>query len=158
MAREIEPTPIRKSMVVKADQQRAFSVFTRRMHAWSPTVQSLLGDRVDIVLEPRSGGRWYEVSSQGKEADWGKVIEWEPPGRLLLGWQLDADFRYDPGLITEVEVLFRAEGPAMTRIELEHRNLDRFGSRAADVFASLDSNGGWTGSMALLEKLLEGTD
>jgi hypothetical protein len=68
------PAPIRKTIVVKAPPARAFDVFAHRMHDWSPAVQSLLGARRDIVVEPRTGGRWYEVSEDGSQADWGKVL------------------------------------------------------------------------------------
>lgn len=155
MGVEIRPAPLRKTLVVKADIGRAFDVFVRRMHDWSPAVQSLLGSRKDIVLEPREGGRWYEVSETGGQADWGRVLVWEPPHRLVLAWQLDASFSYDPDLVTEVEVRFAAEGERLTRVDFEHRNLERFGARAEEVAASLDSEGGWSGSFALYARLLE---
>ena len=155
MELEIRPAPIRKSLVVKADVNRAFEVFVSRMHEWSPAVQSLLGSRKDIVVEPRAGGRWYEIAESGAQADWGKVIAWEPPHRLVLAWQLDADFSYDPDLVTEFEARFVAEDARHTRIEFEHRNLDRFGARAAETAASLGSDGGWSGSFALYAELIE---
>lgn len=155
MPLEISPAPIRKTLSVNADVKRAFEVFVSRMHEWSPAVQSLLGSRKNIVVEPRTGGRWYEVSESGVEADWGKVLVWEPPNRLVLAWQLDATFSYDPALVTEVEARFAPEGERRTRIEFEHRNLDRFGARAPETAASLDSEGGWSGSFTLYEKLLE---
>ena len=155
MPLEISPAPIRKTLSVNADVKRAFDVFVSRMHEWSPAVQSLLGSRKNIVVEPRTGGRWYEVSESGVEADWGKVLVWEPPHRLVLAWQLDATFSYDPALVTEVEARFAPEGERRTRIDFEHRNLDRFGARAAETAASLDSEGGWSGSFRLYEELLE---
>jgi uncharacterized protein YndB with AHSA1/START domain len=153
--RDIRPAPIRKSMVVKAGINRAFDVFANRMHDWSPAVQSLQGGRTSIVIEPRVGGRWYEISESGSQADWGQVLVWEPPNRMILAWQLDANFSYDPDLITEVEVRFAPAGEHRTQIEFEHRNLDRFGARSEATKASLDSEGGWSGSFALYEKLLE---
>jgi uncharacterized protein YndB with AHSA1/START domain len=155
MELEIRPAPIRKSLLVRADPERAFGVFVSRMHEWSPAVQSLLGSRRDIVIEPHAGGRWYEIADSGAEADWGRVLVWEPPHRLVLAWQLDAGFRYDPGLVTEVEARFEAEGAGQTRVEFEHRNLDRFGAHAAETAASLDSEGGWSGSFALYVGLFE---
>lgn len=158
MPQLIAAAPIRKTVVVKADPIRAFEVFAHRMHEWSPAVQSLLGARRDIVLEPRAGGRWYEVNEDGSEADWGKVLVWDPPHRMLLAWQLNAQFAYDPKLITEVEACFFAEDDGRTRVEFEHRNLERFGDDAAATRASLAGDGGWSGSFALFEKLLNVTE
>jgi uncharacterized protein YndB with AHSA1/START domain len=76
------------------------------------------------------------------------VLSWEPPGRVLLGWQLDADWDYDPGLRTELEVRFIAEGEGTTRVELEHRGLDAHGDRAEEVRTSIDGAQGWTGLLA----------
>jgi uncharacterized protein YndB with AHSA1/START domain len=97
---------------------------------------------VDVVIEPRSGGRWFEVDSQGNETPWGKVLVWEPPGRLVLGWQLNSVFTYDPDLLTEVEVTFSPQGDG-TRVTLEHRDLERFGADAEKLAGQL--GGGWPG-------------
>lgn len=155
MPLEIKPAPIRKRLAVPARVERAFDVFVGRMHEWSPAVQSLLGARTNIVIEPRSGGRWYEISEGGKEADWGRVLIWERPHRIVLAWQLDANFSYDPELVTEVEARFTPDGEKRTWVEFEHRNLERFGARSAETAASLDSEGGWSGSFALYVQLLE---
>jgi uncharacterized protein YndB with AHSA1/START domain len=156
MARTITPAPIRKTLVVKAEPAKAFEVFARRMHDWSPEVQSLLGKRREIVVEPKADGRWYEVSEDGSQADWGRVLAWDPPNRLLLAWQLDANFQYDPRLTTEVEVRFAPVEGGRTRVDFEHRNLERFGDRADETRVSLDSDGGWSGSFALYTALFEG--
>lgn len=158
MRSEISPAPIRKTLVVRANVGRAFDVFVSRMHDWSPAVQSLTRARKNIVIEPHAGGRWYEISETDDEADWGRVLVWEPPHRLVLAWQLDQRFSYDPELVTEVEVRFAPEGEQRTRIEFEHRNLDRFGAAAEQTKAALDSDGGWSGSLALYEQLLAGED
>lgn len=80
----IAPAPVRKTLTVKADPTRAFHVFAHRMHDWSPLGHSLTGARSGIVIEPRPDGRWYETGENGNEANWGKVLEWEPPHRMLL--------------------------------------------------------------------------
>jgi uncharacterized protein YndB with AHSA1/START domain len=156
MDRTITPAPIRKTLVVKAEPAKAFEVFARRMHDWSPEVQSLLGKRRDIVVEPKADGRWYEVSEDGSQADWGRVLAWDPPNRLLLAWQLDANFQYDPKLTTEVEIRFAPVEGGRTRVDFEHRNLERFGDRADETRLSLDGEGGWSGSFALYVGLFEG--
>jgi uncharacterized protein YndB with AHSA1/START domain len=146
MDRTITPASIRKTLVVKAEPAKAFEVFARRMHEWSPEVQTMTGSRRGLVIEPRVDGRWYEIGANGEEAQWGKVLAWEPPHRLLLAWQLDADFAYDPDLVTEVEIRFTGLDAGRTQVDFEHRDLERFGDRAAEAAQSLDSKGGWSGS------------
>jgi hypothetical protein len=107
------------------------------------------------VIEPRAGGRWYERGQDGSECDWGVVLAWEPPGRLLLGWQLDAEFRRNPATSTEVELRFIAESPTVTRVELEHRGLERLGESAEILRGKIDAPGGWTG---ILERYRAATD
>jgi uncharacterized protein YndB with AHSA1/START domain len=98
----------------------------------------------DVIIEPRVGGRWYERGADGSECQWGKVIAWEPPARVVLAWQINGQWQYDPELVTEVEVRFVAEA-GTTRVELEHRDLDRLGPQAAEIRAIFDSPGGWLG-------------
>ena len=106
---------IRKTVLVDFTPEEAFDLFTARIAKWWPVrTHSYGGDEVkDVVLEPQVGGRLYEVTAEG-EQDWGKVLAWEPPTRLLLDWQIgDASG-------TEVEVTFSPEGPG-SRVVLEHR-------------------------------------
>jgi len=137
----IKPAPVRKSIVVKAPPARAFAVFTADIGRWWPATHSIGGKFKEAVLEPRAGGRCYERGTDGSECDWGKVLAWEPPGRVLLAWQLDANFKYAKDLITEVEVRFLANEDGGTRVELEHRNLERFAEHAEKVAESV--SGGW---------------
>ena len=95
------------------------------------------------VLEPQSGGRWYAVFEDGSECDTGKVLAWDPPRRLVLGWQITAQWKFDPSFLTEVEVTFTPEGPKRTLVQLEHRNLERYGAEALGLRKSIDSPGGW---------------
>lgn len=137
-------TAIQKQLDVNAPIERAFSVFTARMSTWWPK-RHTVGPTpwVDCIVEPHVGGRWFERAADGVETMWGKVLVWEPPTRLVLAWQLDGTFKYDPELVTEVEVRFTALGPTSTRVDFEHRNLERFGELAAKVGPMLDS--GWGG-------------
>jgi uncharacterized protein YndB with AHSA1/START domain len=143
-AQRITAAPIRKTLRVRAPQQRAFRVFIDAMHDWWPTEHSLLKARRDIVIEPQPGGRWYEVSEDGAEEQWGKVLIWDEPSRIVLAWQLSADFTYDPNLETEVEVSFHPEG-GETRVEFEHRHLDRYGAEGLAKLAAMDMSmdDGW---------------
>ncbi len=142
----IVPAPVRKTVRVKAPPARAFQVFASRMGDWWPKSHSVgASPQADVIIEPRAGGRWYERGADGSECQWGRVLAWEPPSRLLLAWQLDADWTFDPELVTEVELRFIAEGAGMARVELEHRLLERMGARAEEVRASVDSPRGWSG-------------
>jgi uncharacterized protein YndB with AHSA1/START domain len=142
----ISPAPVRKSVRVKAPPARAFEVFAARMGSWWPKSHSVgASPQRDVIIEPRPGGRWFERGEDGAECDWGHVLAWEPPSRLLLAWQLNAEWRFDRNLVTEVEVRFIPDGADATRVELEHRHLERFGDRVEAVRNSLDSPGGWGG-------------
>ncbi len=146
---------VRKSITVRAPQERAFSVFAERMSSWWPMDSHTIGEQPmkDLVVEPRAGGRWYELGEGGAETVWGGVAVYEPPERLVLIWQLDADWNHDPSLHTELEVRFIAEGDSSTRVELEHSGLEAFGAREEEVRSALDSEGGWNGLLATYGKI-----
>lgn len=139
------PAPIQKTFDVKAPREIAFRVFTAEMTSWWQLESHHVGKAraVAAVVEPRVGGRWFERGEDGSECDWGKVLAWEPPGRLVLAWQLDATFTYDPQLHTEVEVRFVDAGGGVTRVEFEHRKLEAYAERADELRGVLDSPGGW---------------
>lgn len=137
----IKPAPVRHSVHVKATAAKAFEVFTAGMNNWWLRSHKIgPADLKTVMVEPRSGGRWYEIDTDGSECDWGKVLAWEPPHRLLLGWQIRPEFKYDPNLITEVEITFVADGDG-TRVTLEHRDLERFGDKAEAMRGAVNS--GW---------------
>ncbi len=127
---------------VKAVPARAFELFTERMSDWWPKGRTPgANPHVALVIEPHVGGRWYERDADGHDTQWGTVLAWEPPGRLVLGWQLDQRFTYDPALVTEVELRFEAAPGGGTRVTLEHRDLERFGSDWETMAAKIRS--GW---------------
>jgi uncharacterized protein YndB with AHSA1/START domain len=140
---------VRKSLTINAPAAHAFTVFTERFNTWWPRSHHLGGDQeFTAIIEPRAGGRWYEKLADGSECDWGRVLAWEPPGRLLLTWDLSTEWKFDPDLGTEVEVRFIAETPERTRVEFEHRKLERYGDNAEAMRTTFDSQGGWTGVLA----------
>ncbi len=146
MTRRISAAPVRKQIAVAVAPDRAFSVFTDGMVRWWPKSHSINASPIAaIVVEPKPGGRWFERGEDGSECNWGKVQVWSPPGRLVLAWQIDRNWRYDPGLVTEVEVSFRPEG-AGTRVELEHR-LDGYGGEAAAMFEVFSADNAWSGML-----------
>jgi uncharacterized protein YndB with AHSA1/START domain len=135
--------PIVRSVVVKAPPRVAFDRFTQQMAKWWPAEHHTGGNPFnEVVIEPRVEGRWFERDTQGTETQWGKVLTWEPPARVVLAWQLSAEFKFDPDFITELELTFEPQGTG-TRVTLEHRNLERYGDSAEKIRAALD--GGWPG-------------
>jgi hypothetical protein len=137
---------VRKSIVVNADVDRSFSAFTGGIGRWWPRSRSIGSTaQVDVVLEGRPGGRWYERGVDGAECEWGKVLLWEPPSRVLLAWQIDSNWKYDPALVTEIEVTFTVLGANETRVDIEHRYLERLGDKAARFRDTFDSESGWNG-------------
>jgi hypothetical protein len=140
------PAPIRKRLTVQAPLNRTFEVFTQRMGEWWPKDHSVLRAvrnivQTDVRIEPRAGGRWYEVGENGEEYDWGEVRDWLAPDRIVLIWRLSNSFEYDPDLTTEVEVRFIPAGDDVTTVEFEHRGLEAFGPAAALTRETMDP--GW---------------
>jgi uncharacterized protein YndB with AHSA1/START domain len=107
------------------------------------------------VIEPQVGGRWFERGDDGSICQWGSVLVWEPRTRLVLSWDITADWQYDPTLQTEIEVLFIADGTDATRVELEHRRLDRYGPRRDEVRAIFDKEGDWGRLLAMFAGIAE---
>ncbi len=142
---ESDPNSVRKVIQVRAPLSVAWRVFTERLGTWWPLAHYKIGKTraIDAVLEPRVGGRWYERGEDGSTCEWGTVLAWEPPARLVLSWDITADWQYDPELKTEIEVRFVAEGDRSTRVELEHRRLDRFGARREEMRRVFDKEGDW---------------
>ena len=140
---------LRKVVSVKAPPEVAWRVFTEKMGTWWPLATYKIGQAkaVDAVIEPRVGGRWYERGADGSTCDWGRVLVWEPHARLVLSWEISADWKPDPHLKTEVEVHFMADGKN-TRVELEHRRLDLYGARRDEMHGIFDSESGWSGLLA----------
>ena len=140
---------IRKTITVQASPAHAFEIFTTRHGSWWPVKTHHIGKVAaeTAVMEPMVGGRWYERGEDGSECEWGKVLAWEPPLRVVLAWQIGADWQYHPDLVTEVEVRFVAEGQGQTRVELEHRKLEAFGEMAGPLRQALDW--GWPGILGL---------
>lgn len=149
-ANAVAPLTVRKTLEVRAPLAIAFRVFAEDMTSWWDLESHHVGKAkaVAAVVEPFAGGRWFERGEDGSECDWGKVLAWEPPGLLLLQWQLDADFKYDARLHTEVEVRFTALDDGRTHVALEHRLLEAYGEKAALMQSILGSEGGWTALVA----------
>lgn len=137
--------PLTGTVTVAVPIEQAFEVFTRRFDTWWPHQFHIGAAEVDqIVLEPRVGGRWYERGTDGSECDWGRVLAWEPPHRVLFTWQINGFFQFDPDPThaSEIEVRFRADYPEQTVVEVEHRHLDRL-EGGETVRSTIEGGGGW---------------
>jgi uncharacterized protein YndB with AHSA1/START domain len=120
------------------------------MGSWWPLATHKIGKAkaVDAVIEPHVGGRWYERGDDGSTCDWGRVLSCEPHSRIVLSWEISADWQHDSNLKTEVEVRFVEEGKGGTRVELEHRHLDHYGARRDEMRGIFESESGWSGLLA----------
>lgn len=148
--------PVRIEIVVETSQEQAFRVFTTGIDRWWPPQHHIGKSPLKkAVLEPRLGGRWYAICEDGTECDTGKVLAWEPSGRLLLAWQITAQWQFDANFVTEVEVTFTADGPKRTRVTLEHRNLERFGETAAELRKAIGASSGWGAIVDSFKKAAE---
>lgn len=144
---------VKSEVVVEASPDRAFRVFTEKMDTWWPPTHHIAKvDFKNVVMDRRANGRWFEVGTDGSECDWGRVLIWDPPRRLVLAWQLTAEWKFDAAFMTEVEINFTPVGPTHTRVALEHRNLERFGMSEEAFRKAISDPGGWPG---ILERFAE---
>jgi hypothetical protein len=145
-----------RSVSVPLTQARAFELFTTRMTDFWPSEHSIgAAELAEVVVEHRDGGRWFERGVDGSECQWGRVATWDPPRKVVLLWQIGADWQFDPEFETEVEVTFTEEGPGRCRLDLRHCNLQRYGDNADQMRAIFDDPAGWTGTLAGFVDLAE---
>jgi len=146
MSTQIAPTTVRSSIVVDAPIERAFSVFTDDIGSWWPPEHHILqAELAETVFEPREGGFVYDRGVDGSECRWARVLVYEPPGRVVISWNVSPQWQLEsnPERVSEVEIRFLAEDSARTRVELEHRNLDRHGEGWQQMRDAVGSPGGW---------------
>jgi uncharacterized protein YndB with AHSA1/START domain len=146
MTTPVEATSIRHEVVVEAPIERAFSVFTKGFGTFKPPEHNMLGvDIAETVFELREGGHVYDRGVDGSECHWARVLAYEPPNRVLISWDISPQWQIESDLqkTSEVEVRFTAEAPDRTRVELEHRNLDRHGDGWEAVREGVDGDAGW---------------
>jgi uncharacterized protein YndB with AHSA1/START domain len=146
MSTQTEQTSIRREIVVHAPIERAFRVFTEQFDRVKPREHNMLAvDIAETVFEPRAGGRIFDRGVDGSEFQWARVLAYEPPNRVVFSWDLNPQWQIESDLerASEVEVRFVAETAQRTRVELEHRNLDRHGEGWEGMRAAVDSDGGW---------------
>ncbi|MFE9693426.1 SRPBCC family protein [Micromonospora sp. NPDC005806] len=142
---EVDRFSLRSSLLAPASAEQAFAIFTGSLTDWWVREYTWSGPEAlaELGVEPRAGGMFYEIGPYGFRNDWGRVLTWDPPRRLVFAWQIGADRVPvpDPAGASEVEVLFLPEGPERTRVEVEHRNFDRHGEAAEGYRKALTA--GW---------------
>jgi uncharacterized protein YndB with AHSA1/START domain len=137
---------VRHHVVVNAPIERAFAVFTERFGDFKPREHNLLAVPIaETVLEPRVGGHIYDRGADGTECRWARVLVYEPPTRVVFTWDIGPTWQLesDPAKASEVEVRFTAESGQRTRVEIEHRHLDRHGPGWRSVADGVDGDAGW---------------
>jgi uncharacterized protein YndB with AHSA1/START domain len=146
MSMQATDTFVRTSIVVEAPIERAFSVFTEDFGSFKPPEHNLLGVEIaETVFEPREGGHLYDRGVDGSECRWARVLAYEPPTRVVISWDISPQWQLETDLekTSEVEVRFVAEAPERTRVELEHRNLERHGESWEGLRDGVASKDGW---------------
>ena len=139
-------TTVRCTVVVDAPIERAFRVFTEEFDRFKPREHNMLEVEIaETVFEPRVGGRVYDRGVDGSECQWARVLAFEPPHRVLISWDITPQWQLEPDeeKTSEVEIRFIAESSQRTRVELEHRNLDRHGDGWQGERDAIGSPGGW---------------
>ncbi len=159
MSTQTAATSARASIVVDASIERAFSVFTEDMGSWWPPEHHLLeAELAELVFEPREGGHVYDRGVDGSECRWARVLAFEPPHRVVISWDISARWQIetDPEKTSEVEVRFLSEGPDRTRVELEHRNLERHGEGWEQMRDAVGSPDGWAAGLRAFAARVKG--
>lgn len=135
-----------RQVVVKAPIERAFELFTTRFGDIKPREHNLLDAPItETVFERHVGGRIYDRVEDGRECAWARVLAYEPPDRVVFSWDIGVQWTLEEDLAntSEVEVRFIAEAPDRTRVELEHRHLDRHGPGWESLRDGVADDQGW---------------
>jgi uncharacterized protein YndB with AHSA1/START domain len=146
MTTQASQTSVQASVVVVAPIDKAFSTFTADIGSWWPPEHHILqGELAEMVFEPRAGGHVFDRATDGTECRWARVLAYEPPHRFVLSWDINLQWQLeaDPGRCSEIEVRFLSEGPSSTRVELEHRHLERHGEGWEQMRDAVGSPDGW---------------
>ena len=149
---------VRREIVVNAPIDRAFRVFTDRFGDFKPPEHNLLGSPIaETVFEARVGGHIFDRGEDGTECHWARILAYEPPDRVVFSWDIGPTWQVEPDVdkASEVEVRFHAAGPDRTRVELEHRHLDRHGPGWEAVHGGVDDEAGWTLYLQRYAELLD---
>jgi uncharacterized protein YndB with AHSA1/START domain len=152
MTTQTADTTARASVMVDAPQERAFAVFTDGIDTWWPREHTIgEAELKEMVLEPKVGGRAYGIGVDGSESDWGRVLAFDRPNRVVVSWDITLHWKHElnHAKTSEFEVRFIPEGPDRTRVELEHRHLERHGDGWEAMRDAVGSPNGWQGGLEL---------
>ena len=150
MSTQAADTSVGTSIVVEASPERAFRVFTEGIGSWWDPDHHLLDCALaEMIFEPRVGGHVYDVGVDGSECRWARVLAYEPPQRFVISWDIDLQWKLETDLekTSEVEVRFVPEGAGRTRVELEHRHLDRHGEGWEGMRDAVGASDGWNSGL-----------
>jgi uncharacterized protein YndB with AHSA1/START domain len=159
MTAHAQEQSVRTQIVVEAPIQRAFRVFTEDFDRIKPREHNMLDVEIaETVFEPREGGRIYDRGVDGSECQWARVLAFEPPGRVVFSWDISPQWQVETNLAetSEVEVRFIPETPDRTRVEVEHRHLDRHGEGWEAERDAVESEGGWPLYLRRFAELIQG--
>ncbi len=154
----VADVPVHRSITVRASPERAFQVFAREFDTWWPRTHHIgKAPMKKAIIEERAGGRCYTEQTDGTECDWGTVLVWDPPHRLVLAWQIHGNWEDQADLAKsrEVEVRFTGAPDGSTRVDLEHRHLARHGESASAMRTAVDSPNGWPGLLQMFATRVE---
>jgi uncharacterized protein YndB with AHSA1/START domain len=154
----VADTSVKKSITVNASVERAFAVFTAGFDSWWPRSHHIgKSPMKEAIIERHAGGRCYTTQEDGTDCDWGRVLEWEPPHRLLIAWQITPEWGYEPDLAksSEVEIRFTPEPGGGTRVDLDHRHFERMGPGGDTMRTGVGGPGGWGSLMELFKARVE---
>jgi hypothetical protein len=138
--------PVKRSVVVKTNAERAFNIFTEGFDSWWPRSHHIgKSPMKKAIVEGRVGGRCYTEQEDGTECPWGQILVWEPPRRFVMAWQITHEWGYQPDVAksSEVEVRFTPLDDGTTRVDLEHRNFERMGPGGSTMAVGVGGEGGW---------------
>ena len=156
---DVDHTIVRRQIVVEAPIDKAFTVFTDRFGDFKPPEHNLMASPItETVFEPQVGGHIFDRAVDGSECRWARVLAYEPPNRVVFSWDISPYWQIetDPEHASEVEVRFIAETDQRTRLELEHRNIDRHGPGWEGVRDGVDNDAGWPLYLTRYAALLAG--
>jgi len=146
MTTDTAATSVRIEIVIDVSLERAFKVFTERFDQIKPREHNMLGVQIaESIFEPRAGGRVNDSGIDGSECQWGRVLAYEPPTRIVFTWDISPRWQIetDPTRSSEVEIRFIAEAERRTRVELEHRHIDRHGDGWEGLVEGVGGDQGW---------------
>ena len=137
--------PITGTVTIGLPVDEAFELFTGSINSWWPHEYHIgRADVAEVVLESGEGGRWFERGVDGSECDWGRVLVWQPPDRVVFTWQISGSWQFDPDPehASEIEAQFTPDGPGQTTVAVEHRYFERLVGGQA-INDAINGGGGW---------------